>query len=263
LDGKSLLIFLYIIAFLRLTTSEPLLCLTVSVTLREKRLPTTTQPNHPFIQFLDTLTDVSSLSPSSISQSQSSTPSTPTLTTPTPTSPTSTNEEDNNDFATLQEINLPSGLSSGPNFPSSGEGSVYVPSTRLGESVRRTAFLLGSCSTQTTKGTPGQVVTPTSAGARTPTAAASHPTLHKSFRKTLRTVSGFRVRIRTVFVPYVLLRPHSHSRSHSHAHNNGEEHAHASGSESEEGEDEESRREVGNEEQRTVVLCVEVENSGA
>jgi hypothetical protein len=110
-------------------------------------------------------------------------------------------------------------------------------------------------------------VTPTSAGARTPTAAASHPTLRKSFRKTLKTVSGFRVRMRTVFVPYVLLHPHS--RSHFHAHINGEGHAHANGNESEtekhggvhEIEDEESRREAGNEE-RTVVLCVEVENSG-
>ena len=102
-------------------------------------------------------------------------------------------------------------------------------------------------------------MTPTSAGARTPTAA---PRLRKSFRKTLR----------TVFVPYVLLHPHSHSRSRSHAHINGEEHAHANRNESEkekqrgvyeseEGEDEESRREAGNEE-RTVVLCVEVENSG-
>ena len=58
-------------------------------------------------------------------------------------------------------------------------------------------------------------------------------TLRKSFRKTMKTVSGFKVRMRTVFVPYVLL---------------------PSASTSGEGE-------AGTEE-RTVVLCVEIENSG-
>src|SRR5262249_5428916 len=61
------------------------------------------------------------------------------------------------------------------------------------------------------------------------------PTLRKSYRKTLGTVSGFRVRMRTVFIPYVLL-PGI-------------------------GEDDDERREAGSEE-RTVVLCVEIENTG-
>ena len=71
----------------------------------------------------------------------------------------------------------------------------------------------------------------------------AHPTLRKSFRKTMRTVSGFRVRMRTVFVPYVLL-PDTHVSL-----------------DPDEAQDERERREAGSEE-RTVVLCVEVENSG-
>ena len=71
----------------------------------------------------------------------------------------------------------------------------------------------------------------------------AHPTLRKSFRRTMRTVSGFRVRMRTVFVPYVLL-PETHISL-----------------DPDETQDERERREAGNEE-RTVVLCVEVENSG-
>lgn len=71
----------------------------------------------------------------------------------------------------------------------------------------------------------------------------AHPTLRKSYRKTLQTVSGFRVRMRTVFVPYVLL-PESEGSLNS-----------------DEVQEEQERREAGNEE-RTVVLCVEVENSG-
>ncbi|KAF8872472.1 hypothetical protein BD779DRAFT_1385913, partial [Infundibulicybe gibba] len=82
------------------------------------------------------------------------------------------------------------------------------------------------------------------ASSPSPTSAsrAAHPTLRKSFRKTLQTVSGFRVRMRTVFVPYILL-------------------PELEGTHMDEPDDERDRREAGNEE-RTVVLCVEVENSG-
>ncbi|KAG6869442.1 hypothetical protein C0992_003125, partial [Termitomyces sp. T32_za158] len=71
----------------------------------------------------------------------------------------------------------------------------------------------------------------------------AHPTLRKSFRKTMQTVSGFRVRMRTVFVPSVLL-PDEEMNSNL-----------------DDGQEERERREAGNEE-RTVVLCVEIENSG-
>lgn len=154
----------------------------------------------------------------------------------------------------FEEVNLLSGLAAGPNFPSSGEGSVFVPSTRLGDSTRRSAFSLLSNPTNSSSTAGGSQ--PNSASSSrtktqgdTPTTArASHPTLRKSFRKTLRTVSGFRVRMRTVFVPYVLL---EYERARDRARGEGIE----------EGEDEKEKLEAGNEE-RTVVLCVEVENSG-
>ena len=72
----------------------------------------------------------------------------------------------------------------------------------------------------------------------------AHPTLRKSYRKTLQTASGFRVRMRTVFVPYVLLPETAGTID-----------------DLDEEEKEKDRREAGNEE-KTVVLCVEVENSG-
>ncbi|KAF7980356.1 hypothetical protein HWV62_38801 [Athelia sp. TMB] len=203
------------VAFLRLNTAEPLLCLTVSATLREKRIPIASKrEKHPLLQFLNSHGDVTQ-----------STPSSPLP----PASPTGTTRPEDA-LMGLEEINLLSGLAAGPNFHPSRPGdddddSVHVPSTRLGDSVRRTAFALPSASIRAQK-----------AQTQTQTPTTAHSTLRKSFRKTLRTVSGFRVRMRTVFVPYVLL-------------NNKEE------------QDEDERREAGNEE-RTVVLCVEVENSG-
>jgi len=41
----------------------------------------------------------------------------------------------------------------------------------------------------------------------TPPSLATRATLRKSFRRTISAVSGFRVRMRTVFVPYILLHP--------------------------------------------------------
>ena len=72
----------------------------------------------------------------------------------------------------------------------------------------------------------------------------AHPTLRKSFRKTLLVASGFRVRMRTVFVPYVLL-PETEGTI----------------ADLDEEEKDRQRREAGSEE-RTVVLCVEIEDSG-
>lgn len=114
---------------------------------------------------------------------------------------------------------------------------ITLPSTRLGIVSRQKLFSLP----------PIHLPTPEPPEPSPMTALrAVHSTLRKSFRKTLHTVSGFRVRMRTVFVPYVLL-PRKAGFSF--------------GSISDDGEDERDRREAGNEE-RTVVLCVEIENSG-
>ena len=118
-----------------------------------------------------------------------------------------------------------------------GTAKVTLPSTRLGIVSRQKLFSLP----------PINLPSPEPPEPSPMTALrAVHPTLRKSFRTTLHTVSGFRVRMRTVFVPYVLL-PRKAGSSFS--------------SISDDGEDERDRREAGNEE-RTVVLCVEIENSG-
>jgi hypothetical protein len=118
----------------------------------------------------------------------------------------------------LQEINLLGGLKDAPSF-SEAESALDLPTTRIGTFIRRHTYSLPPVKRQKV------LLTPTPSSAR-----AVIPTLRKSFRKTLATVSGFRVRMRTLFVPYVF----------------------TSGAE---------EREAGNEE-RSVVLCVEVENSG-
>ena len=118
----------------------------------------------------------------------------------------------------LQEINLLGGLKDAPSF-SEAESALDLPTTRISTFIRRHAYSLPPIKRQKA------LLTPTPSSAR-----ALIPTLRKSYRKTLATVSGFRVRMRTLFVPYVFM----------------------SGAE---------EREAGNEE-RSVVLCVEVENSG-
>ena len=118
----------------------------------------------------------------------------------------------------LQEINLLGGLKDAPSF-SEAESALDLPTTRIGSFIRRHAYSLPPIKRQKA------LLTSTPSSAR-----ALIPTLRKSYRKTLATVSGFRVRMRTLFVPYVFM----------------------SGAE---------ERETGNEE-RSVVLCVEVENSG-
>jgi len=110
-----------------------------------------------------------------------------------------------------------------------------LPSIRLGTVSRQKLFSLP----------PVLVDTPIQPSPSPMTAIRkAHPTLRKSFRKTLQTASGFRVRMRTVFVPYVLL-PETEGTIDG----------------LDEEEKERERREAGSEE-RTVVLCVEVENAG-
>jgi hypothetical protein len=66
---------------------------------------------------------------------------------------------------------------------------------------------------------------------------ATGTTLRKSFRRTLSVVSGFRVRMRTVFVPYILLHPTEPDAEVDHALAAGQE-------------------------EHTIMLCVELEHAG-
>lgn len=220
-------------AYLRLSFSDPLLCLTASATLRDKAL-SLSQSTHPLVAYLTRTGMISHLDSGAAT----------------------VGEEDEEDEETqdtgFEEINLLEGLTLGASMRhdlaaydhsvyfvvgssiSSDPDSLYLPSTRLGNTTRRQLFSLP----------------PVVAPIRTPPSAskqAPHHILRKSYRKILQTVSGFRVRMRTVFIPHVLLPNNSFASASNQDHDDFE-----NGNE---------EREAGNSE-RTVVLCVEVENSG-
>lgn len=206
--------FLTTTAFIRLNFNDPLICLTVSATLREKPLPTTSK--HPLQRFFcQKSTIFSSLSDSSIKGE-------------------APKVDDSNLLDGLEEVNLLEGLSAGPTF-----GKMYpnlnLPSIRLGTESRQRLFSL-----------PPVVANSPIRPSPSPMTAVrkAHPTLRKSYRKTLQTASGFRVRMRTVFVPFVIL-PETDGNIED----------------LEEEKKQLARQEAGSAE-RTVVLCVEIENFG-
>ncbi|KAG2154340.1 TRAPP trafficking subunit Trs65-domain-containing protein [Suillus bovinus] len=204
------------VSFLRLSFLDPLLSLTVSTTLREKAV-SLSQANHPFVIFMSESGILAKLSASGISSFAKQ-----------------QNQETNNvgedDETGLEEVNLLEGLSAGFNV-TPGSEPLWLPSTRLGNVMRRELFSLLPVQPSSSQ--------PLMSSPKRPPNA----TLRKSFRKILQTVSGFRVRMRTVFVPHILF-PEMNSRTGL---NDDDSDA--------------QEREAGNNE-RTVVLCVEVENSG-
>lgn len=227
-ESKGLWIAVYklslTVSFLRVAMNDPLLCLTVSTTLREKPLPLT--PKHPLAIFLASIGESNTISET----------------------PASTSAAINHHAVDVvvdpqlegfEEVNLLEGLLGAPSFaPTDSSSRFSLPSSRIGPISRQKLFSLPA------------IVPPTPV-APSPSpmtiVRTTHHTLRKSYRKTLHTVSGFRVRMRTVFVPSVLL-PSLMDRDDE---DDGDI----------DPEEEKERREAGNEE-RTVVLCVEIENSG-
>ena len=219
------------LAYLRLPFSDPLLCLTSSATLRDSAL-SLSQSTHPLVAYLVRMGMISHPDSGAVTSGEDD------------------EEDEENGDTGFEEINLLEGLSLGASMHrdpvvygrlvcsvvagvSFDSESLHLPSIRLGNASRRRFSLA-----------------PVSAPARTPPSTSKHTPNHilrKSYRKILQTVSGFRVRMRTVFVPHVLL-PRNPSASERDQNacdfENGNE-----------------EREAGNSE-RTVVLCVEVENSG-
>ncbi|KAJ3918192.1 TRAPP trafficking subunit Trs65-domain-containing protein [Lentinula edodes] len=205
------------IAFLRLNFDSPLLCLTFSATLRDKPLAVASSKS-PLAIYLKSV-DAISTPPDPMSPTSPSTPvnanNNDNEINPTP--------ETDTEISGPPEINLlavKAGASS-----ESEDDELTLPSTRLGPISRAKLFALP----------PIEPETPTSSAMITPTPLPGKPVLRKSFRKILETASGFKVRMRTVFVPAVLLDE------------GGEE-------------NEEDFEDV--ELERTVVLCVEIETEG-
>ncbi|KAF9792921.1 TRAPP trafficking subunit Trs65-domain-containing protein [Thelephora terrestris] len=211
-----------IVAFVRMHFEDPLLCLTASATLREKPIPLT----GPRKRLADLITEAGG------DPSDPMSPLTPIRGPDDNTAPAEQLARG------LEEVNLLGGIASVPTFR---DENINLPSTRLGAPTRREAFSLPPVS-------PGNATT---ASSPTSTIRSAVPILRKSHRKTLRTVSGFKVRMRTVLVPYVLF-PEADAdvpwESNVSAAENAEEW-------------DRERREAGNDES-TVVLCVEIENCG-
>lgn len=124
----------------------------------------------------------------------------------------------------LEELNLLNGL----RITDSASEFLSFPSTRLGDISRQELYALNPSFPNIVEDD-GQITPSTSRQKQ------QHPTLRKSFRKILQAVSGFRVRMRTVFVPFLLL---------------GSNGNHTEDVKVQEGDAE-----------RTVILCVELENS--
>ncbi|KAI0338227.1 hypothetical protein BDW22DRAFT_801140 [Trametopsis cervina] len=222
------------VAFLPTKLSDPLLCLTVSTTLREKPVPVTAarEPLKALIQ-------------------AAGEPSTPI----DPSTPINQNPDDDDavDIAGLEEVNLLEGLTLNATFGDS-DTPLNVPSTRLGTTTRHQVYVLPP--KESLPSSTPQALTPSTSRQ----SGVTHATLRKSFRKTLRTVSGFRVRMRTVFVPYFML-PQATKKALKRRVPIRDD-----SDESDEETDPEILRErelleAGTEE-HTVVLCVEVENGG-
>lgn len=203
------------VAFLKTANfSNPLLCLTTAATLRDK--PIATSDKHPLSTFLSTLGVHAPESPTVYQEKKD-------------------DRTDDVLLDGLEEINLLEGLLAGPDFAKAGPDKINVPSIRLGATSRQKLFALP----------PVLSDTPIQPSPSPMTAVRKvHPTLRKSYRRILPTMSTFQLRMRTVFVPYVLL-PGTEGTV----------------TDIDETEKERERREAGSAE-RTVVLCIEIKNFG-
>ncbi|PCH35941.1 hypothetical protein WOLCODRAFT_126429 [Wolfiporia cocos MD-104 SS10] len=229
-----------LVRFMTTKFADPLLSLTVSTTLREKPLPIT-PPRRALAALIDAAGGIA-LDPTSPVRPNG------------PEDDSANNAEDDDTLAGFVEVNLLEGLQADPTFSSPSDPPLSLPSTRLGLTTRRTAFSLPPSSAQVVSAKP-YPSTATTGKAIKPSAASA--TFRKSYRKTMKIVSGFHVRMRTVFVPYFLL-PEARKK---HANKKKPDTAHPDSDldDSEDALQEREQREAGNEE-HTVVLSVEIEN---
>ncbi|KAF8516344.1 TRAPP trafficking subunit Trs65-domain-containing protein [Gautieria morchelliformis] len=199
------------VSFLRTSVSEPILSLTISATLRDKPLTMT-----PGRKELASLVQATGGIPNMVDK-------------PAAVNGVSEPEIHHDELHSLNEVNILDTLSHGPTFVDSRAIPLSFPSTRLSADLRRSAYSLPPIQPLSPKITSPMNAAPVNA-------RTTAPILRKSFLKTLQTVSGFQIRMKSVFVPYVVIPGRV--------------------------EDEGERREAGSEE-RTVVLSVELGNGSS
>lgn len=170
------------VEYLRVRMQDPVLCLTVSATLRDKPMSATPQ-RQELIELFKSSGGVFQVVKA---KSNGSVP------------PKDETVEDDVLYS-LQEVNLLEGLTDGITFTPEDPGDKLSLSTsRMGTGIRRQAFSLAPTSTRAEATSPASVGTTTA----TPLSNRPLPTLRKAFRKTLPTASGIQVRLLPAFVPH-------------------------------------------------------------
>ncbi|WVQ96173.1 hypothetical protein IAU59_003276 [Kwoniella sp. CBS 9459] len=226
------------IAYVRTQIQNPLLALTASVTLREPGQPKTHRKGAPS---LDTMSIRSG-----------------TTIRTDGTEYEGYDDTDGDEMAGMEEIDLLAGLAGGED---------PMPATRLGPSIRQDLSLPSAplaspfpLSAQTPASMPAIVSASTDSsgpsrerGQLPSSLAPISTTLRKSYRRVLSLAPGLRVRMRTLFLPQLLISPASASQA-SGSRLNGSGNGDGNGN-TKNTMDEESEGE------RRIVLCVEVENS--
>ncbi|CAE6496705.1 unnamed protein product [Rhizoctonia solani] len=172
------------VEYLRVRMQDPVLCLTVSATLRDKPMSLTPQ-REELIELFKSSGGVYQVVKSKPKYNGSV--------------PSKDQEDDDDVMYGLEEVNLLEGLTEGITFTPEDPGDKLSLSTsRMGTGIRRQAFSLAPTPSRKEATSPASVGTTTA----TPLSNRPLPTLRKAFRKTLPTASGIQVRLLPAFVPH-------------------------------------------------------------
>ncbi|KEP55844.1 AMMECR 1 domain protein [Rhizoctonia solani 123E] len=170
------------VEYLRVRMQDPVLCLTVSATLRDKPMLSTAQRGE-LIELFKSAGGVYQVVKSK----------------PNGSVPPKDQEVQDDIMYGLEEVNLLEGLTDGITFTPEDPGDKLLLSTsRMGTGIRRQAFSLAPTPSRKEATSPASVGTTTA----TPLSNRPLPTLRKAFRKTLPTASGIQVRLLPAFVPH-------------------------------------------------------------
>ncbi|CAE7066777.1 unnamed protein product [Rhizoctonia solani] len=184
-DGWAMVYRLEVtVEYLRVRMQDPVLCLTVSATLRDKPMFSTPQ-REDLIESFKSAGGVYQ-----VVKSKSK---------PNGSVPPKDQEAEDDVMYGLEEVNLLEGLTDGITFTPEDPGDKLSLSTsRMGTGIRRQAFSLAPTPSRKEATSPASVGTTTA----TPLSNRPLPTLRKAFRKTLPTASGIQVRLLPAFVPH-------------------------------------------------------------
>ncbi|ELU41942.1 AMMECR1 domain-containing protein [Rhizoctonia solani AG-1 IA] len=170
--------------YLRVRMQDPVLCLTVSATLRDKPMLQTPQ-REELIELFKSAGGVYQVVKSRPKHNGSV--------------PPKDQEIEDDVMYGLEEVNLLEGLTDGITFtPEDPADKLTLSTSRMGTGIRRQAFSLAPTPSRQEATSPASVGTTTA----TPLSNRQLPTLRKAFRKTLPTASGIQVRLLPAFVPH-------------------------------------------------------------